>query len=222
VLAAVGEKWADRCGVYAWSFGSRLTIAIVCAVATAMFGCSVQGAPQNQFFSQAPHQSYSSVPPGSRVEVASWYGRGLAGHTTSTGETFNPDELTAASKTLPIGSRVRVTNPDNGRSVIVRINDRGPFVRGRSLDLSHRAAREIGLTAKGVGRVHVSTAGATSRDAPTYAPARGRSAPVSSAASDALPVYIGNITYRRRTHRASKRRKVSNPIGAWLASAWPF
>ena len=219
MLAAVSEKSADHFGVYAWSFGSWLTIAIICGLAT---GCSLQGAPQNQSFSPAPHLSYSSVPAGGRVEIASWYGPGLAGHTTSTGETFNPDELTAASKTLPIGSRIRVTNPDNGRSVVVRINDRGPFVRGRSLDLSHRAAREIGLTAKGVGRVHVSTAGATSRDGPAYPPARGRSALVSSASTDARPVYIRNITYHRRTNQASRRRKVSNPIGAWLASAWPF
>jgi rare lipoprotein A (peptidoglycan hydrolase) len=187
-----------------------------------MFGCSAQGEPQIPSSSLALHQSYSSVPPGSRVEVASWYGPGFAGHTTSTGETFNPNEMTAASKTLPIGSRVRVTNPDNGRSVVVRINDRGPFVRGRSLDLSHRAAREIGLTAKGVGRVHVSAAGPTSHEAATYAPTRGPSAEMDSASSDARPVYIRNTRYHQRIHRASRRRRVSNPIGAWLARAWPF
>src|SRR6266481_2988306 len=86
---------------------------------------------------------------------ASWYGPGFAGHKTSTGERFDPNQLTAASKTLPLGSVVHVTNVTNGRSVNVRINDRGPFVRGRSLDLSHRAAQKIGLTAKGVGRVKV-------------------------------------------------------------------
>jgi rare lipoprotein A len=221
-LAAMNEKCADRFGVYMPGFVSRLTIAIVCALATAMFGCSVSGGSQNQSLFLAPHQSYSSVPPGSRVEVASWYGPGLAGHSTSSGETYNPNELTAASRTLPIGSRVRVTNPDNGRSVVVRINDRGPFVRGRSLDLSHRAAREIGLTGKGVGRVHVRAAGATTHDASIYARTPGRSAPISSASSDARPGYIRSITYHQRTHRTSRRRRVSNPIGAWLASAWPF
>jgi rare lipoprotein A (peptidoglycan hydrolase) len=220
--AAVNEKWADCFGVYVPGFVSRLTIAMVFALAAAMFGCSSQGGPQTRSFSPALHQSHSSVPPGSRVEVASWYGPGLAGHTTSTGETFNPNELTAASKTLPIGSRVRVTNPDNGRSVVVRINDRGPFVRRRSLDLSHRAAREIGLAAKGVGRVRVSVAGATSHDAPIYATTRGRSTPISPASNDPRPVYIRSITYHQRTHRASRRRRISHKIGAWLASAWPF
>ena len=89
------------------------------------------------------------------VVTASWYGPGFAGRRTSSGERFDPNRLTAASPTLPLGSVVHVTNISNGRSVNVRINDRGPFVRGRSLDLSHRAAQKIGLTAKGVGRVKV-------------------------------------------------------------------
>ena len=98
------------------------------------------------------------------TEVASWYGPGFAGRRTSTGEMYNPEGLTAASTTLPLGSHVRVINPDTGRSVVVRINDRGPFVHGRSLDLSHGAARQIGLTGKGVGRVQVTpTAASTPR-----------------------------------------------------------
>jgi rare lipoprotein A len=78
-----------------------------------------------------------------------------AGRPTASGEAYDPNELTAASKTLPLGSTVEVTNPSNGRSVRVRINDRGPYVKGRSLDLSKRAAEEIGLTEKGVGRVKI-------------------------------------------------------------------
>jgi rare lipoprotein A len=89
------------------------------------------------------------------VVTASWYGPGFSGHRTSSGERFDPNRLTAASRTLPLGSVVHVTNLSNGHSVNVRINDRGPFVRGRSLDLSHRAAQKIGLTAKGLGRVKV-------------------------------------------------------------------
>jgi rare lipoprotein A len=79
----------------------------------------------------------------------------MAGHPTASGEPYNPNDLTAASRKLPIGSTVKVTNPDTGRSVKVRINDRGPFVPGRSLDLSKRAAQKIGLTHKGVARVKV-------------------------------------------------------------------
>ncbi len=79
----------------------------------------------------------------------------MAGRRTASGERFDPDALTAASKTFPIGSTVRVTNPKTGKSVIVRINDRGPHVRGRSLDLSKRAAEELGITDKGVARLKV-------------------------------------------------------------------
>jgi rare lipoprotein A len=92
-----------------------------------------------------------------RTEVASWYGRGFAGHRTSSGERFDPNALTAASKTLPLGSHVKVTNPSTGKSVVVRINDRGPHGRGRSLDLSRRAAEEIGMRRTGVARVRVAS-----------------------------------------------------------------
>lgn len=86
---------------------------------------------------------------------ASFQGDRTAGHLTASGEPYDPDDLTAASKTLPIGSTVLVTNPTTGKSVKVRINDRGPHVRGRSLDLSTRAAKEIGIADKGVARVKV-------------------------------------------------------------------
>lgn len=79
----------------------------------------------------------------------------MAGRRTASGEVFDPDAMTAASKTFPIGSTVLVTNPKNGKSVKVRINDRGPHVRGRSLDLSRRAAEELGITEKGVARLKV-------------------------------------------------------------------
>jgi rare lipoprotein A len=141
-------------------FRSRwLTIAISFVIATAMFGCSAQHAPQNQYISPPPSQSYSSAPPRGRLEVASWYGKGFKGRLTSDGEIYNPKELTAASKTLPIGSRVRVTNTENGRSVVVRINDRGPYVKGRSLDLSRSAARRIGMVKEGVCHVRVKKIG---------------------------------------------------------------
>jgi rare lipoprotein A len=86
---------------------------------------------------------------------ASFQGEEEAGRITASGERFDPHALTAASKTLPLGSKVVVTNPTTGKSVTVRINDRGPYVRGRSLDLSKRAAEELGITDKGVARVKV-------------------------------------------------------------------
>jgi rare lipoprotein A len=78
-----------------------------------------------------------------------------SGHRTASGERYDPNALTAASRTLPIGSSVVVTDPSTGRSVRVRINDRSGRARGRSLDLSKRAAEEIGMTGKGVARVQV-------------------------------------------------------------------
>ena len=76
---------------------------------------------------------------------ATWYGNELAGNRTASGERFNPNGLTAAHRSLPFGTCLRVANPKTGRSVSVRVNDRGPFTKGVSLDLSHGAARAIGM-----------------------------------------------------------------------------
>jgi rare lipoprotein A len=87
--------------------------------------------------------------------MASYYGSAFAGRPTASGERFNPSALTAAHRTLPFGTRLKVTNPGNGRSVIVRINDRGPFHHGRVIDLSQEAARQIGLVRQGSGVVRL-------------------------------------------------------------------
>lgn len=86
---------------------------------------------------------------------ASFYGRRFAGRPTASGERFDPGQLTAAHRTLPFGSKVRVINPKNGRSVVVRINDRGPFHGKRVIDISRAAAEEIGLVSSGVGEVEL-------------------------------------------------------------------
>mgnify|MGYP001028652069 CR=1 FL=1 len=86
-----------------------------------------------------------------RIARASWYGPGFHGRKTASGERFNAHALTAAHRTLPFGTRVHVRNTKNGKSVVVRINDRGPFHRGREIDLSHGAARAIGMG--GIGTV---------------------------------------------------------------------
>ena len=80
----------------------------------------------------------------------SLYGADFAGKTTANGETFDPEALTMAHRTLPFGTRVRVTNLENQRSVVVTVNDRGPFVAGRIGDLSLAAARQLGMVASGV------------------------------------------------------------------------
>jgi rare lipoprotein A len=84
---------------------------------------------------------------------ASYYGHELAGNRTANGERFNPSALTAAHRSLPMGTRLRVTNMSNGRSVIVRINDRGPFVRSRIIDVSLEAARQIRMVGSGKAQV---------------------------------------------------------------------
>lgn len=86
---------------------------------------------------------------------ASWYGPGFNGKRTASGERFNQNEMTAAHRSLPFGTIVRVINLQNGRSVDVRINDRGPFIRGRVIDLSRAAARQIDMIQAGVVPVEV-------------------------------------------------------------------
>jgi rare lipoprotein A len=116
---------------------------------------------------QPPVHSRSHTSKTSMV-TASRYDPKFAGNCTSNGESYDPKSLTAASRNLPMGSTVKVTNVDNGRSTNVRINDRGPYVHGRSLDLSGRAAEKIGLGDKGVAKVKVTqqTAAASASSTP--------------------------------------------------------
>lgn len=102
----------------------------------------------------ASQPSYETIASG----MASYYGKELAGNRTASGERFNPAALTAAHRTLPLGSKVRITNPKNGNSVIVRINDRGPFHSSRLIDLSEEAARQLGIRATGSGVVELAIA----------------------------------------------------------------
>ncbi|MEH1921827.1 septal ring lytic transglycosylase RlpA family protein [Nostoc sp.] len=91
--------------------------------------------------------------------MASYYGYDGSGNRTASGQRFNPEEMTAAHRSLPFGTQVRVTNTNNGRSVVVRINDRGPFIRGRVIDLSAGAARILGMMGSGVAPVHIEVLG---------------------------------------------------------------
>ena len=98
--------------------------------------------------------------PASATEgVASFYGKGFHGRRTASGERFDQNDMTAAHKTLPFGTRVRVTHLNNGRSVVVVVNDRGPFVRGRVIDLSRGAAGRIGMVNSGVAKVRLEILG---------------------------------------------------------------
>ena len=95
--------------------------------------------------------------PAARAEtgVASWYGDEFQGRITASGKPFDDRKLTAAHRTLPLNTRARVTNLETGRSVEVKVNDRGPYINGRVIDLSTRAAEELGMTERGLARVEI-------------------------------------------------------------------
>ncbi|MEJ2155694.1 MAG: septal ring lytic transglycosylase RlpA family protein [Desulfobacteraceae bacterium] len=118
--------------------------------------------------------------------VASWYGRDFHGRRTSNGEVYDMYGLTAAHKTLPLGTYVRVVNLENNRSVDVRVNDRGPFVRGRIIDLSYTAAKQLGMVGPGTARVKLVALGApkpatAGNEGPAYVP---------------IDYYSGNFTFQ--------------------------
>jgi rare lipoprotein A len=115
-------------------------------VCTALLLAACAGTPQN-----------GSLKPGgySAVGTASWYGSKHHGRKTASGERFNQNALTAAHRKLPFGSRVKVTNLANQRSVVVRINDRGPFSRGRLIDVSRKAAEQLGMLERGTAKVRL-------------------------------------------------------------------
>jgi rare lipoprotein A len=95
--------------------------------------------------------------------IASYYHNSLHGRKTASGQIYNKNKLSAAHKTLPLGTKVRVTDVKTGREIVVRINDRGPFVKGRVIDLSRSAAKELGIIQRGVAKVEVEVLSVPSR-----------------------------------------------------------
>jgi rare lipoprotein A len=123
--------------------GGRVLLVAAVALGLAVEGCFDRGALRD-------------ASPGRRATaVASWYGEPFHGRLTASGERYDMHGFTAAHRSLPFGTRLKVTSAATGRSSVVIVNDRGPFIRGRDLDLSYGAAKEIGLTGEGVGRVAV-------------------------------------------------------------------
>ncbi|MCP9839022.1 septal ring lytic transglycosylase RlpA family protein [Synechococcus sp. J7-Johnson] len=109
---------------------------------------------------EAPSTPTAPAPTPRRFKLAgtgeaSWYGPGFFGNRTANGEVFRPGTMTAAHRTLPFGTKVKVTNLWNGRSAIVRINDRGPFHGNRIIDLAHGAAQNLGLVSSGIAQVRL-------------------------------------------------------------------
>jgi rare lipoprotein A len=142
----------------------RATLRLLGLLATAVFGlasCSSSGPHEGVYKLGEPYKVagrwyYPQYDPNyDKVGIASWYGREFHGQATANGETFDRYELTAAHPTLPLPSIVRVTNLANHRDVELRVNDRGPFVGNRLIDLSQEAARELGFEHQGLARVRV-------------------------------------------------------------------
>lgn len=127
-----------------------------------------------------PREDYSYDETG----VASWYGSDFHGQTTANGEVFNKDELTAAHRTLPLPTLARVTNLDNGKSIVVRINDRGPFSSGRIIDMSQRAARLLGFEQQGTAKVRVQVLADESKAIADAMRHYGSTAPVAVASAE--------------------------------------
>lgn len=101
------------------------------------------------------HPTFAQSNDKTQIGAASWYGSKYHGRKTSSGERYNKNDMTAAHKTLPFGTMVKVTNPANDQSVVLRINDRGPFVGKRIIDVSEAAARKLGMHEDGVAKVIV-------------------------------------------------------------------
>jgi rare lipoprotein A len=130
-----------------------------------------------------PREDYSYDETG----IASWYGEAFHENRTANGEIFNKNELTAAHRTLPMPSLARVTNLDNGRSIVVRINDRGPFAEGRIIDLSQRAAELLGFESQGTAKVRVQVLADESKAIADAMRHYGSPQPVAVAANEAPP-----------------------------------
>lgn len=148
--------------------------------------------------------------------VASWYGEEFAGRTTANGEIFDPLQLTAAHRTLPFGTVVDVTNPKTKQSVRVRVNDRGPYIGGRVIDLSYAAAQKIGLIEPGIGEVDIAIVrvGSGDREPPaplevTIAEAPITALPPADSAVEQVPVVVDRVEVVENRGGVDTRRQVS-------------
>lgn len=128
--------------------------------------------------------------------LASWYGKDFHGRKTANGEVYDMYMLTAAHKTLPLGVYARVTNLENGKEVKVKVNDRGPFIRGRFLDLSYGAAKELGMVEAGVGRVELEIIGNV-----PYQTAKGKASAGRVSSTGLFTIQVGAFVERENAAR---------------------
>ncbi|MCP4491039.1 MAG: septal ring lytic transglycosylase RlpA family protein [Gammaproteobacteria bacterium] len=187
-----------------------MRLLLICMIATAVSACTFgvpidRGAANGRTAQQAPFKKSKAGNPSSYVVmgkryyvmddaqgfvqrgVASWYGQKFHGRKTSSGEVYNMHAMTAAHKTLPLPSYVLVRNLANGRSVVVKVNDRGPFVGERIIDLSYAAATRLGVTGPGTAQVEISAVNSASHNArrPVV-----RTIPLTENAAAEVPLFI--------------------------------
>jgi rare lipoprotein A (peptidoglycan hydrolase) len=165
--------------------GTIVRLAVGVSLSLAIYACSAQAPtppplpPPPPPVQPAPPVAAAPQEVGKpKVTTASFYSPALQGHPTTSGEAYDEHAMTAASKTLPIGTHAKVTNLKTGKSVVVRINDHGPFVKGRGIDLSRDAAKHIGIDHRGTAKVKVTRVvgvshadGKSSSDTESNAPA---------------------------------------------------
>lgn len=136
--------------------GTSATAATPAAVPGESSGAAVAESPVVASAAGQPDSAAPGSPrASSQVGLASWYGGWHQGHLTASGERFDARKLTAAHRTLPLDTKVKVTNLENGKSVEVKVNDRGPYVAGRVLDLSTQAAKQLGMEKEGLALVRI-------------------------------------------------------------------
>lgn len=162
----------------------------------------------------------------SETGVASWYGPDFHGKQTASGEIYDKYAFTAAHKTLPFGTRVRVTSLDTGASTTVVINDRGPFKSGRIIDLSYSAAKEIGMVGRGTARVRINTIGSTNNTATTKVAKTNASA---ATGAGNYYVQVGTYSVQNNATKASQNltslgyaNSVKTHSGKYVVRAGPY
>ncbi len=146
------ERW-QRSPTLALGRLSMKSLPLFVVALTVIQGCSTISGKVTSL----PSPEILSPPKGTTVHIgnASWYGPGFHGRTTASGSAFDETKMTAAHRTLPFGSKAKVTNLSTGKSVEVEINDRGPYAEGRIIDLSQAAAKALGIVDHGIARVSV-------------------------------------------------------------------
>lgn len=148
--------------------------------------------------------------------VASWYGKQFHGRKTSNGETYDMYAMTAAHKTLPMNVYLKVTNRDNGRSTVVRVNDRGPFVKNRIIDLSYSAAKELGVVGPGTASVRIEALGYREKGQGSGQPVYHQPA---SYDVGQFMVQVGAFTVKDNAYRLAGKLKIQYGSSA-VAEGW--